>query len=112
MYEWQALTVHFLDEGCHWGTTHYGKCYYPYNIEDRAYYLSTKGYTEEELDRFRVMMERESKIMHFREECPHGIVVRQCRCPSDNKSVRIVSCPSICVEGQAEHESYADQNNE
>ena len=110
MYEWEALTTHTLDDGCHWGKEHFGRCYYPYNIEDRAYYLSTKGYTSEQLDRFREVMERDRKVMHVVEKCRHGKVVRQCRCPGD-KSVREVPCPSTCKEGQDEYESYTDSNN-
>lgn len=31
--------------------------------------------------------------VHFIEKCEHGMVVRQCRCPDPNKTVRIVACP-------------------
>jgi hypothetical protein len=32
--------------------------------------------------------------LHFREVCiEHGLVVRQCRCPSPSKTVRSVPCP-------------------
>lgn len=32
---------------------------------------------------------------HYREECEHGIVVGQCRCPSRDKAVHLVSCSDI-----------------
>lgn len=30
--------------------------------------------------------------MHMRYECKHGTVIAQCRCPSPDKTVRIVDC--------------------
>ena len=33
---------------------------------------------------------------HFKSECKHGVLVSQCRCPSKDKSVRIVPCPKSC----------------
>jgi hypothetical protein len=33
---------------------------------------------------------------HRREECKHGTLVAQCRCPDRNKTVIIVDCPSDC----------------
>jgi hypothetical protein len=34
--------------------------------------------------------------MHSREECKHGTVVQQCRCPDRNKTVITVDCPPNC----------------
>lgn len=31
---------------------------------------------------------------HFKEECKHGILIRQCKCPSREKAVRVVACPN------------------
>jgi hypothetical protein len=36
--------------------------------------------------------------MHIRKQCEHGIVVAECRCPSTNKAVQIVSCPASCQD--------------
>lgn len=33
---------------------------------------------------------------HFRNECKHGVVVNQCRCPGPNKTVTVVPCPPTC----------------
>lgn len=35
---------------------------------------------------------------HFRDECKHGKLMDQCRCPSPDKEVRIVPCPASCQE--------------
>lgn len=35
--------------------------------------------------------------MHHRNECIHGIIVSQCRCPDKNKYVVIVPCPDTCL---------------
>ncbi len=39
---------------------------------------------------------------HFREECQHGLVYRQCRCPSADKKITIVSCDLM----PQDHENY------
>lgn len=36
--------------------------------------------------------------MHFIEKCKHGKIMAQCRCPSPDKTINIVSCS--CVEDQ------------
>lgn len=35
--------------------------------------------------------------VHYREECEHGTIKTQCRCPGD-KEVRLVSCFPGCSE--------------
>lgn len=37
-------------------------------------------------------------MSHFIEKCKHGKVVSQCRCIDQNKTVRIVKCPTSCPE--------------
>ena len=34
--------------------------------------------------------------MHLLEQCEHGTLVRQCRCPSSNKTIVTVPCPPFC----------------
>lgn len=43
---------------------------------------------------------RLSNTGHFRKECKHGVLVSTCRCPSDNKTVEIVACPTHCTAAQ------------
>lgn len=38
---------------------------------------------------------------HYMERCEHGTVAGQCRCPSKDKSVRIVPCPPYCPKAKA-----------
>lgn len=33
---------------------------------------------------------------HYKEECVHGTMGGQCRCPSKDKAVRIIPCPNQC----------------
>lgn len=42
---------------------------------------------------------------HFRNECKHGVVVTQCRCPDPNKTVNIVDCPPSCANAGGEEVS-------
>lgn len=39
---------------------------------------------------------RLQKMSHYVEKCIHGVIVGQCRCPSKDKTVRVVSCPEHC----------------
>ncbi len=36
--------------------------------------------------------------LHYVEECVHGKIVRQCRCPSKDKPVKTVPCPKSCPD--------------
>lgn len=36
--------------------------------------------------------------LHSLYQCKHGVVVRQCRCPSNDKRVVVVPCPDSCEE--------------
>lgn len=39
-------------------------------------------------------------VGHVRKECKHGVMVSTCRCPSSNKTVEIVACPTHCTAAQ------------
>ena len=45
-------------------------------------------------------------MTHFMEQCKHGIVYAQCRCPSPEKTVRRVPCGGQC----ARHSSVAGED--
>jgi len=36
--------------------------------------------------------------VHYVEQCEHGVVVAQCRCPSKDRPVNIVACPQTCPD--------------
>lgn len=35
-------------------------------------------------------------VTHFKQVCPHGTIVSQCRCPSVAKFQEVVACPDSC----------------